>query len=191
LVVEGEEPLTNLFEIPDEVETVVYVIDKSGSMDTADRLVRVNAELIAGIQALNPDQKFSVVFFDSHTWPMFSKGGIVLTPAYRGSRSSGTTRLLPADDSNKQRAIDWINTLDAGGGTEPLGAMALAMKVTPDLIMFLSDGEFDTSYVRQITATNQRKRSKSARIDCIGLGETVQTLQSVARQNDGTYYQAR
>jgi hypothetical protein len=187
----SEAPLTGIFEVPEEFKNVVYVIDKSGSMDDENRLVRVKAELIAGIQSLKPEQEFSVVFFDSVTWPMFSQRGLSSSSQFGRSRSSGTTRLLLADDDSKSRAIDWINGLDAGGGTVPLGAMLLAMKVNPDMIMFLSDGEFDRSYVTQISATNQKKRGNKARIDCIGLGKAVRTLQAIAQQNDGIYHQAR
>ncbi len=176
-----KQPLSGIFKLDPRFDSVVYVIDKSGSM-CGDPLNRVKAELILAIEDLAPDKRFSVVFFNSGTWPLFAKRG--------SAGSAGVLQVLTANPEDKQRAIDWIKQIKCGGGTVPEGAMTLALSVDPELIMLLSDGEFSPNYAKRITKTNQAKGSRKAVIDCVGLQEAVKTLKEISSHNDGTYYQA-
>ena len=95
---------------------------------------------------------------------------------------------MSADAKNKKDVIDWINTIRAGGNTEPYPAVKLALDAEPALIQLLSDGEFDLYHVQQIKQANP----KPIRIDCYGLGEYIKTLYEISQQhNDGTYTDIR
>ena len=48
----------------------VFVIDKSGSMNSQGRLGKAKRELIATLQSLKPDTRFMVYFFDHIADPM-------------------------------------------------------------------------------------------------------------------------
>lgn len=168
----GGSQLTGIFKVDPNYKTVVFIIDKSGSMGSDLRLERVKAELIYGINALKPEQEFAVIFFD-------------VAAQFQGS----SLRLRSATDASKKNAIDWVQQMPSGGGTDPLEAASLALQKRPELIMLLSDGEFAPSIVGLIHAKNQSE----TRIDCIGLGEYVMTLKQLAEQNTppGSYFQAR
>jgi len=165
--------------------SVVYVIDRSGSMGSDNRLERVKSELIAGINSLKSKQRFSVAFFDDQVW-LFGH-----SPSSFSEFSSPKLTLMQATKKNKEEAVEWIRNMTIGGGTDPIPASILAIQAKPSLVMLLSDGEFPLSAVSQITNLNKSRRGKTSRIDCIGLGESVETLQKIAKQNDGRYYPAR
>lgn len=176
----GSSSVTGIFKVDKNVKSVVYVIDKSGSM-AGSNLSRVQAELIFAINDLDETQKFSVIFFDGHAWPLYSQYGVP------GTAGGSPLPLLVATDGNKALAIDWIRTMRAGGGTNPFPAVMMGLGVEPEKMVLLSDGEFSMSYVHDITIQN----GGSASIDCIGFGETVITLQEIAKQNRGRYVTAR
>ncbi len=176
----GASSVSGIFKIDKNIKSVVYVIDKSGSM-AGSNLSRVQAELIFAINDLDETQKFSVVFFDGHAWPYLSQYG------QAGTAGSAPLPMLVANSANKQLAIDWIRTMRAGGGTNPFPAVMMGLTVEPQKMVLLSDGEFSRSYVQDITNQN----AGIASIDCIGFGETVVTLQQIASQNQGKYITAR
>ncbi|TWU05615.1 vWA domain-containing protein [Stieleria varia] len=176
----GSSSVVGIFRIDENTKSVVYVIDKSGSM-AGSNLARVQAELIFAISEMNEDQSFSVVFFDGLAWPIFATRGIA------GTGRSRSLKMLPATDGNKKLAIDWIRTMHADGGTNPFPAVMLGLGVKPEKIVLLSDGEFSDTYVRDIDRANRGNAS----IDCIGFGETIRTLVDIAQQNNGRYITAR
>lgn len=154
-----------------EADSIVFVIDRSGSM-SGSRLPRVITALNETLDRLRPEQKFLLMFFcDSYE----------LHPSLR--------QLVNATDSNKRLAIDWTSTITVASGTVPIDAMLYAINQNPQRIVLLSDGEFDPSDVALITEVN-RKRANPIRIDGIGLEESVLTLQALAESNQGIYYSA-
>ncbi|MEM9368310.1 MAG: hypothetical protein AAGD07_20135 [Planctomycetota bacterium] len=176
----GSASLSGIFNVDPNVKTVVFVIDRSGSM-SGNPLARVKAELIGAIQRLDQTQSFSVIFFESLAWPVFSQ---------RGLSASGQGRkitMVPAVGADKVKAIDWLNTMPAGGGTNPLPAVMMALHVHPQQICLLSDGAFSELIVDQITRQNAGQTS----IRCIGFGEFNPTLQRLAGENNGHYTTAR
>jgi hypothetical protein len=155
-----------------EADSIVFVIDRSGSM-SGDRLHRVIAALDETLDRLTPRQKFLLIFFcESYE----------LHPSLR--------HLVNATDSNRRLVKSWTSTIAVGSGTVPVDAMLYAIKQNPQRIVLLSDGEFDPSDVASITEVN-RKRAKPIRIDGIGLEENVLTLKALAESNQGIYYSAK
>jgi hypothetical protein len=85
-----------------------------------------------------------------------------------------------------------MHQIQADGGTEPLEAMLAALQTRPVRIVLLSDGEFDPNYASTITQTNHAEAGTVIRIDCVGVAETVASLQEIARDNGpGIYFQAK
>jgi len=153
-------------------DSTVFVIDVSGSMQNPARLPRVVSSMKHAIEKLKPEQKFTVILFDSSFY-ISPKGAA----------------LLPATSTNKDNIYQWLDMAPGGGGTNPLEAMNLAIREKPERIVLLSDGEFDPYCINAITQTNQANR-KPSKIDCVGLVEEVETLKEIASLNSGTYYQA-
>jgi len=157
-----------------EVESVVFVIDKSGSMD-GNRIVRTKAALVKSIHRLHPEQSFCVFLFDDRSVP--------LNPL------NGKAKLKPATKGNVRKVTELIEEVTASRGTQPHNALEAAIRLQPGLVILLSDGEFDPGVIAQITELNRQQRPMG-RIDCIGLDENVLTLRELARQNHGDYHQA-
>jgi Mg-chelatase subunit ChlD len=170
----GRGSLAGIFKIDPHIKSVVFVMDRSSSMGWGQALERVKAELAYGLQEMNPDQSFGVVFFD-HTEE-------TMEPNFR---------LLSATKDNVERTKKWMETVHPRGGTMPADAMKMAINTGPQLVVLLSDGEFDPFSVSEITQHNQNRRDQKCRIDCVGLSDAIVTLSDIAKQNGGSYRMAR
>ena len=82
----------------------VYVLDQSGSMIDDDRLTRAKIELRRSVFALQPPQRFEVIFYNDQATPM--PGG----PLPR-----------PADPQTKNQLTTWLRLIEPDGETEPRG----------------------------------------------------------------------
>jgi hypothetical protein len=154
-------------------KSTVYVIDISGSMQQGNRMSRMLDALIEAIDRQKSEQKIKVIAFHDVPFP---------DPVAKS--------LYAATGANKTKVKNWLRgPLDAGG-TQPTDAMLMAIAMQPEVIYFLTDGEFDPYCVEAVRDAN-KKNSKPCVINCIGLVEDVQNLRDIASQNKGTYWQAR
>jgi len=153
---------------PDEgPRKVVYVVDRSGSMN--DSLQYVKNELRRSLREMAPGYQFHIVFYSS---------GLPLEMPAR--------RLVSATEENKRRAFAFIDDVTAQGDTDPSEALRLAFAVKPDVIFLLTDGEFDQVIVDQVAKANVGKKVTVHTLAFLyPRGEKV--LQEIARQNGGTY----
>jgi hypothetical protein len=152
---------------------VIFIIDFSGSM-TGTRLERVKRSLLDAMDHFDEEQKFTVYFFDD---------GVYFPP-------TGPS-MISANKKNKNQMTVWISQAGGGGGTNPEQALFTALDQKPDRIVVLSDGDFNPFIVESVSQKNNASRSP-IRIDCVGLTESILTLQELARRNGkGIYYQAR
>lgn len=110
---------------------VVYVIDASRSMnrphdsEAETRFKRVKLELVKAIANLPAESMFFIVFFKDEPVPMPAQG------------------LEPATLSAKQKYLSWMQTVVTSGNTEPTATLAQALRMRPDVVYFMSDGDFD------------------------------------------------
>jgi len=106
---------------------IVFVIDKSGSM-SGEKIIQVKNVFTKIISDLPPDDFFNVIFFDT-------------------SMRTYSNVLMEANTKNKADAANFVNTLEAVGGTNINQALldSLAMFNTGSkrvpIIVFLTDGE--------------------------------------------------
>ena len=153
---------------PPGIASVVYVIDRSGSM-AGGRFARVTRTLGDALQRLQPDQEFAILLFDDR--------------AYR--LDSGILQL--ATPANVSRLSDQLSAVETGSGTDPTDAMLIAIQLQPEVIVLLSDGEFSDLIVETITEANHAS-SRPCQINCIGLDSDTQTLLELAARNGpGTF----
>jgi hypothetical protein len=145
----------------------VYVVDCSGSMVDEDRLARAKEELRRSVAALQPPQRFLVIFYNDEPIPM--PGGL--------PRSAGL--------SAREQFLAWLRLIEPDGGTDPMGAIGNALSLRPDAVFLLSDGEFPEGTVEAIARKNPRKTP----IHCIDLsgGAAGDQLQRIARDSGGRY----
>jgi ribosomal protein S27E len=148
---------------------VCYIIDRSGSMVIAFDYVK--KEMLRSIQELQAEQLFHVIFFNAGE-PMESPVG----------------KMVHASDRNKIEAIRFIGTVVAAGRTDPRPAFrrAFALKPRPNLIYFLTDGDFDPDLLDDLRKWNSDHKTA---INTIAFLErpAEALLKQIAQENSGTY----
>lgn len=103
----------------------IFIIDTSGSMG-GESIQQAKASLAFAIHQLNQDQRFNIIEFNSIHRALFSQSQDVT-------------------DLSKQEALDFVNSLQATGGTEMAPALRAALTMPGDQeylrqIIFITDG---------------------------------------------------
>lgn len=159
---------------------LLFVVDTSGSM-SGEKMEHARQALRAWIERLNPDDTFNILRFSTDVEPL-AEGSLSASP------------------ENRQRALRFINSMDASGGTaiEPALRQALAVPTrrgAPRVVVFLTDGmptvgETDVTRIVRSVAT---QNNNTAQVFVFGLGDDVNTtfLDLLAQQNRGAADYAR
>ena len=121
----------NFYGVDADGSDFVFVVDMSGSM-SGTRFRRAKSELRRSIEALSPTQRYFIIFFSDDAWPMPADG------------------LLEATEKNLLATRRWLKQAACMGGTHPLPALLDALRLEPDAIFLLSDGQFDPETAMQI-----------------------------------------
>lgn len=148
-------------------DTLVYVVDRSGSM--TDSIMYVKYELKRSIRMLKPNQHFHVIFY--------STGPAVEMPP---------RKLVPATENNKLAAYEFIDSIVPVGQTDPAAALKAAFRDHPDIIYFLTDGEFDRKIPGLVRRLNVDKKVRVNTFCFIYTG-SQQMMQQIAEENGGSY----
>jgi hypothetical protein len=125
----GGKARTSLFGVVGEGYSFVYVFDRSGSMGGSGRtsLQMVKGELLKSLRNLGETQQFQMIFYNDRP-TLFNPSGVA-------------GKLAFGNENNKQRAIQFIDSIVAEGGTDHLEALRAATGMHPDVIFFLTDGD--------------------------------------------------
>lgn len=154
----------------------LFVLDSSKSM-TGDRWLYACQELMDSVARLQPHQTFFVICFDDKTTCMFN------TPATR-------VKYFNNDEDTRGRLKRWLSTRRLGPGTYPAMAMIMALKMNPDAIFLLSDGELrdDTLFrLREVNGFSTERRQVPVHTIHLMSQEGRATLQLIATENSGTF----
>jgi hypothetical protein len=118
---------TTLFGVEGRGSTFVYVFDRSASMSEPENkpLKTAKEELAASLNELTRVQQFSVIFYNQRPR--------LFQPRGRG--------LVYATDENKRLAGEFFDRLKADGGTNHADALEAALRIRPDVIFLLTDGD--------------------------------------------------
>lgn len=139
--------------------TTVFVIDKSGSMDYADKIKAAKEAVILSLELTKDGDRAGVIVFDSprsHRW---------LVP------------MTVMNDKTRKEAINLVKSLRAGGGTcfsEPISTAVDALlndKSEVRKLVFLTDG-MSESFANDDTMaiSTAEKLNGVASIDLYGIG---------------------
>lgn len=164
-------------------ESVVYVIDTSGSMVNNDALGFAKTKLMASINGLSPKQQFQIISYNEATTVMRLR-----------NTKPGSFTLYRAVGPNQVLATRHINSLSAGGGTKHMPAIRAAFQFKPDVIFLLSDAQTDLGPKDLSEIRHQLNKGGATRIHCIRFGEGANLksregnfLRDLATQNNGSY----
>ena len=158
----------------------VFVIDSSGSM-RGPRWEALCKELIRALQSLSPDQDFFVISFDSMAHPMFGN-------------APPKGKFLKAVKKNVDQVQNWLRSIKHGKRTFPASAVGIAMKLEPDAIFLLSDGEISDSTVEDLRVWNRKQDNEGNVVALIPIHTVLlhsqigyATLEVIASENGGTF----
>lgn len=156
---------------------VVLVIDTSGSM-SGQKIVQARDALKTILNKLRPEDHFGLLQFNTDV-------------------SSFKNELIPASAANKQAALDYVDTLQAGGSTNIESALQLGFDQLknhraerPAYVIFLTDGEptvgiTDTPGLIKVA---EKANRSGARLFNFGVGYDVKTdlLDKLAAAHHGS-----
>jgi hypothetical protein len=179
---------TSLFGIGSEGKKFVYVFDRSDSMnyqyyteeppnEFGNIPVRAaKAELLASIYELNKKQQFFLIFYNQQ--PQLY------------SLYESPSRPMFATTEAKRLLREAISELRGEGGTNHLAALQMALRLRPDVIYLMTDGEpkddLTPAEIEELTKTN-RGRAVINVIQFAQVQRPSGTLQILAKENRGKH----
>jgi hypothetical protein len=167
----------SLFGINAQGDKFVYVFDHSDSMGEAGGkpLREAKKQLIASMKQLDERSQFYLIFYNEQ-------------PRLVDLTAHG--RLAFANDMNKRQAEDFINGLTASGGTDHMAALAAALRLQPDVIFLMTDGEAKDDLTPEDLKRIDRINGGTSQINVIQFAGTPRpdsSLVTLARQNRGKH----
>lgn len=120
---------TSVFGVEAEGRRFAYVFDRSGSMGQPDGrpLQAAKDELLKSLSRLDTVHQFFLIFYNE------------LPRVFNPAVAPG--RLVFATDDNKDSARRFVEAVTADGGTKHYDALLVAIRLRPDVIFLLTDGE--------------------------------------------------
>ncbi len=144
---------------------LVLVVDVSGSMN-GEKIAQAKGTLKAALDTLREDDRFALVRFAT------------VVDSYRD-------RLTKANPENTQHAREWIESIEAVGGTDIAGGLEAALALREPQtekgrtfqILLISDGvpTVGTTDPKKILQTLEAKNSHATRVFSFGVGFDVDT----------------
>lgn len=159
----------------------VYLVDSSASMGEAFDSAR--RELLRSVDALQPQQRFYVIFFDAQSDYM---------------RLSDPNQDEPysmlATPQNKAALKRWAMQISPDRGKAPYEPLEFALELRPDVIFLLSDGEFPQG-IEDLLREQNRVQNLFGDSHPICIVHTIgyhskageSRMKRIAVQNDGHY----
>ncbi len=106
-------------------QTVVYVLDCSGSMGAAGKFDAARAALVATLRQQPATVRFQVIVYAGTAKPLLATDG----------------NALPASEANVRAASERLAALEPRGTSDHYGAARAALAFRPDVILMLTDAD--------------------------------------------------
>lgn len=163
---------------PAAAKDMVFIVDRSGSMGEDGKMGQARDALAYCLKRLSPQDRFGIVDFATDF-------------------SSFDSRLVQATPENRDRALRYVERLDAAGGTNIEAGLAEGLKLLASpqegrvpMVFFLTDG-LPTVGLSDVNAllksAVEKNASVRARVYSFGVGADVNTflLDKLASLNRG------
>lgn len=171
---------TTVFGVSGSGSRFVYVFDRSDSMNGYDGkpLRAAKSELLRSLTTLTDRQRFQIVFYNDKPTP-FRVDGMPM-------------QMVAGEDSLIAHAQRHVNSIAAFGGTEHAAALKLALRMSPDVIFFLTDARIPRLSGSELRDIQNRADRGGTTIHAIEFGpEPVAPpdsfLRDLATMNRGQY----
>ena len=171
---------TMLFGISGSGSRFVYVFDRSDSMNGfgGKPLRAAKAELIRSLRTMTDRQRFQIIFYNDKPTP-FKISGMPL-------------QMVAGEEAYVARAESYVKSIAAFGGTEHEAALKMALRMSPDVIFFMTDARIPRLSVAELREVKDRADSAGTTIHAIEFGpDPVASpdsfLRELAAQNNGEY----
>lgn len=153
-------------------ESITFILDTSGSME-GEKFEQARAALERFVEELSPRDRFNLIAFSNRVDPLFRDG------------------VRSADARSRERALDWLDDLEATGGTALAEAIDMGCRLSPrgGLVLLLTDG------LPTVGETNRERilrraadRGGALRFYAFGVGYDVDAhlLDDLAKQGAGS-----
>lgn len=159
----------NFFGVEAKGKNFIFVVDTSGSMSKNDRYLRCRTELLRSIGALKPQQKFFVAFFNHTTFAM------------------PENKLVPAVAAQITRTQEWCKLAVPSGGTDPSDGLMRALKLKPDAIYLLTDGDFDPAIIDRLKYAQAERKPIPIHTICFESLSGAPVMEAIAKMTGATY----
>lgn len=150
---------------------IIYVIDTSGSMG-GQSIIQARAALELALSRLKPGDRFNIIQFNSFTSKLFRQS-------------------KPVTPASLEQALQYVRSLEAGGGTEMASALhaALANQTTSQQlrqVIFITDGSIGNE---QALFEIIQDRLGHSRLFTVGIGSAPNShfMQRAANFGRGTH----
>ena len=167
--------MTSVFGVRTKGNRFMYVADNSNSMSKG-RLEAAIQEIQDSVEMLKADQSFYVIFYSDTAYPLF--------------HPKAAKTYVPATPENKEKLREWLKTVEHCLHTRGEEAMALAMKLKPDVIYLMGDGAFTDKTVEQTLA----REDSRVLIHTFGFdmkkGRDKEGFDAIAKQFRGEFHDA-
>ncbi len=162
----------------DEVlkKRITLVMDTSGSMAAGDRIKLARDAMTYCVQRLSAHDEFNVIRFSTDVEPLFEKPQL-------------------ASEENVKKALSFVKTFEANGGTAIDEAVLRALKDgegrgdRPHMVLFVTDGHPTVGDTDEpAIAAHAKAASQGSRVFTFGVGEDLNArlLERLAEQGNGT-----
>ncbi|HEX8912953.1 MAG TPA: hypothetical protein VF796_11375 [Humisphaera sp.] len=168
-----------MFFAPGDARRVVFVCDATGN--EIRRLPIIRAQLKSTLDALPAGvESYKVLFYTNN--------GRVVTEA-----GPGKAGLIPNSAANRAATIEWLERVTPDGTTDPIPALKAAFALKPDLVQFVTDGEYGClfSHKELREAAVNPARVGKVRVDTVLVDSpdvaAVELLREIAQKTGGRY----
>lgn len=177
---DSSEATTMVFGVSGSGSRFVYVFDRSDSMNGygGKPLRAAKSELIRSLRTLTDRQSFQLIFYNDKPKP-FQLSGV-------------PDQLFSGEKSYVALAENYIRSISAYGGTEHESALKMALRMSPDVIFFLTDARIPRLSGSELREIKNLADASGATIHTIEFGAepaapTDTFLRDLAAQNRGQY----